>query len=260
VAIDGIDLLVDVSQLQETDRSGGLPAALDGCGGVGLPAAGGDETAEHAADAREARRLPPRAGVDRFRLRGDNASMAEVRRPDNVKLICGMISAPAPPDLFAEAIEALSQAFGSADLLSDVMPFDLTDYYEPEMGRPLSRQFVSFAALVAPDVLVEAKLRTNEIEADFAKRRSGKGAARRPINLDPGLIAPSRLVLASMKDFSHRIYLGRGVYGEVTMMYRKGQWESLPWTFPDFASGRYDSFLTRARDLLRAAGEKERTP
>ena len=186
--------------------------------------------------------------------------MAEARRPDNVKLICGMISAPAQPDLFAEAVEALSQAFGSTDLLSDVMPFDLTDYYEPEMGQPLSRQFVSFAAPVSPDVLVDAKLRTNAIEADFAERRQGARGPRRPINLDPGLIAPSRLVLASMKDFSHRIYLSRGVYGEVTMMYRKGQWESLPWTFPDFASGRYDTFLTGVRELLRAAGEKERTP
>ena len=59
-----------------------------------------------------------------------------------------------------------------------------------------------------------------------------------------------------MKNFSHRIYLGRGVYGEVTLMFRKGRWEALPWTFPDYASCRYDSFLTEVRGRLRARAAK----
>ena len=72
----------------------------------------------------------------------------------------------------------------------------------------------------------------------------------RPINLDPGYIESSKLVLASMKNFSHRICLADGVYAEITLMYRNGKWRHLEWTFPDFASGRYDRFLSEVRDRL----------
>ena len=161
-----------------------------------------------------------------------------------------MISADV--NLLAAAVGPLSEAFGAVDILSDAMDFDFTHYYDDQMGSPLHRQFVSFAECVRPDGLAAAKLRTNGIEADFARRRAGGPA--RPINLDVGYVEPAKLVLASMKNFSHRVYLGSGVYAEVTLMYRKAGWESLPWTFPDFASGRYDAFLTAVRDGLR--GEK----
>ena len=175
--------------------------------------------------------------------------MAEAKEPDKVKLICGMISAR--KELFDEVINSLGKAFGPIDLTGEMIPFDLTDYYNDEMGFPLLRRFVAFAELIGPDALVETKIRTNEIEAEFSQRLAGEGKPIRPINLDPGYIAPSKLVLASMKDFSHRIYMGQGVYAEITLMYRKGLWESLPWTFPDYASGRYDHFLTKTRNLLR---------
>ena len=183
--------------------------------------------------------------------------MAEAQEADTVKLICGMISARA--ELFDRAAEALADAFGPVDLTSEIMPFDMTDYYEPQMGPGLLRRFVSFAEPFSPAALVEAKLRTNAIEADFASRR-GADAPARPINLDPGYVAPSKLVLASMKDFSHRIYVRDGVYAEVTLLYRKGLWEALEWTFPDFAGGRYDAFLTAARTRLAAKAGEESQP
>ena len=162
---------------------------------------------------------------------------------------CGLISART--EWLDEAAGALTESFGQADIVSETWPFDLTDYYDAQMGRPLLRRFVSFAELVLPDALVEAKLCCGAIEADFARRHAGAGPVR-PVNLDPGYVEPSKLVLASLKNFSHRIYLARGVYAELTLMYRKGAWQGLPWTFPDFASGRYDAFLTAARALLRA--------
>jgi hypothetical protein len=82
----------------------------------------------------------------------------------------------------------------------------------------------------------------------------------RPINLDVGYITPAKLVLASMKNFSHRIYLRDGVYGEVTLLYRGRRWEALEWTFPDFASGRYDAFLSEARRRLRQEPARESEP
>jgi hypothetical protein len=181
--------------------------------------------------------------------------MAQPAEPPVVKLICGMISARV--ELFDAAAEALAEAFGPIDLTSDVMDFDFTDYYDAEMGSPLYRRFVSFAEPACPEVLPDAKCRTNAIEGDFARRFAG--AARRPINLDVGYVEPPKLVLASMKNFAHRIYLGRGVYAEVTLRFRRGQWEALPWTFPDYASGRYDPFLTAARDRLRRQARTETT-
>ncbi len=119
------------------------------------------------------------------------------------------------------------------------------------MGSPLYRRWVAFERLAAPDALAEAKLTTNAIEADLAAERAA--GAPRPINLDPGYLDLARLVLASMKDHAHRIYLGRGVYAEITLLYQSRRWQKLPWTFPDFASGRYDAFLTAARGRLQAA-------
>jgi len=173
--------------------------------------------------------------------------MARATEPAPVKLICGMVSSDTR--WFAEAVERLGDRFGEADLVSDVVDFDFTHYYDAEMGSPLYRQFASFADEVAPDVLVDAKLATNAIEGDFAARSAGRPV--RPINLDPGYVEPSKLVLASMKNFSHRIYLGRGVYAEVTLLYQKGRWTPLPWTFPDYASPRYHDFLDQVRARLR---------
>ena len=180
-------------------------------------------------------------------------TMAQAGPAPVVKLICGMISSR--PALFDEVLIPLSEAFGPVDLISEVMDFDLTDYYREQMGSDLFRRFVSFTEPVSPDVLVDAKLRTNAIEADFARRASG--GPKRPINLDPGYIEEAKLILASMKNFSHRIYLGRGVYAELTLMYRKGRWEPLNWTFPDYASSRYHAFLTEVRNRLRLREREE---
>ncbi len=175
--------------------------------------------------------------------------MAKAAPPPKVKLLCGMIASDV--SLFDSAVERMSERFSLVDVRSDVMDFDFTHYYDAEMGSPLYRKFVAFTELVAPDSLIAAKCFTNELEEFFAAEMNHQPA--RPINLDVGYIEESKLVLGSMKNFSHRVYLGSGVYGEVTLMYHKGKWDSLNWTFPDYGSGRYDSFLTAARDALRQA-------
>ncbi len=175
--------------------------------------------------------------------------MAEASQPPTVKLICGMISARR--DLFDLAGERLEQAFGPTDLASEVMPFDFTQYYDGQMGSPLLRKFVAFSAPFSPEALVDAKRLTNDLECRLAEEFPA--GPPRPINLDPGYVEASKLVLASMKNFSHRIYMDRGVYAEVTLMYRKGGWQALEWTFPDYASPRYHPFLTAVRNILREA-------
>ena len=178
---------------------------------------------------------------------GENARMAKAGKPAPVKLICGMIAGRG--ELFDEALRSLTEAFGPADIVSDVMDFDFTHYYDRQMGNPLYRRFAAFERLIEPDALTAAKLAANAIEERFSIQAAG--SVPRPVNLDPGYVDQSKLVLASMKDFSHRVYLSQGVYAEVTLMYHKGDWTPLGWTFPDYASGRYGPFLTAARQALR---------
>jgi len=177
----------------------------------------------------------------------DNARMAKAQAPPAVKLICGMIASRT--DLFSDALEAMQRLYGPVDVQSETMDFDFTDYYTAQMGSPLYRRFIAFERLISPEVLIDAKLATNELE-DRLAAEAAIGPPR-PINLDPGYVETSKLVLASMKNFSHRIYLGRGVYGEVTLIFRDGDWRKLAWTFPDYACGRYFAFLSRVRTRLR---------
>jgi hypothetical protein len=177
--------------------------------------------------------------------------MASIAEPDNAKLICGMISSQ--ENLFDSAQEQLESLYGAVCISSEIIPFDFTNYYYPQMGDGLLRKFIAFDRLIDPSELSDIKRATNDIEAELARG----GPVERPINLDPGYITLANLVLGSMKNFSHRIYLNHGVFAEVTMMYRNG-WESLEWTFPDYASGLYFPFLTAARDALRDQLKQER--
>ncbi len=185
--------------------------------------------------------------------------MADIRPPLPVKLIVGILTSL--PEILPEAEARLAEAFGAIDARSDLYPFEWTGYYDETMGGPLLRRFISIRDLVDPSILAEAKVRTNGIEALLA---SACGAVPRPVNLDPGYLEQSKLVLASAKNFSHRILLAGGVYGEVTLQYRDRGWHSLPWTFPDYGSERYHPFFTSLRARYRAqleeAGFAVRTP
>ena len=154
--------------------------------------------------------------------------MGEVKEPKPVKLFLGLLIAKLP--LLPQIYEALEKELGPIELSSELIDFTYTNYYEPEMGAGLKRQFLSFRKLIAPDRLPEIKLFTNELERNFAEE------GRRRVNLDPGYLTGANLVLATTKNFSHRLYLGKGIYGEVTLIFKGGKFEPLPWTYPDYRS------------------------
>ena len=174
--------------------------------------------------------------------------MARPRNPQAVKLICGLLSADA--DLLARARQLLGRRIGPLDLISDIWPFDQTDYYEPEMGPDLLRQFVSFDRLVPPDGLAGLKHDTNALEREIAEQCDPLGVPR-PVNLDPGYLDLGKLVLATTKDRAHRIYIGQQMYAEVTLQYTQGRWQPWPWTYPDYRSPAYHAFFDRVRERLR---------
>ncbi len=180
--------------------------------------------------------------------------MGETREPQPVKLIVGMLSAY--PGALAEAEALLVESFGPVDLRSDLFAHAFTEYYRDEMGHPLLRYFVSMERPVSPAVLAEVKRRTNDLERRLAE--SGDWPVLRPVNLDPGYIAPSKLVLASTKEHAHRIYLADGIWAEVTLLYARGGWRPLAWTYPDYRTAEYHDFFTRVRRRLLAQRREAR--
>lgn len=173
--------------------------------------------------------------------------MWELKDIEPVKLIAGILAAN--KKCLPVAIDAIAQEFGPIDLQSDVWPFDQTDYYRQQTGPAIVRQFVTIQALIDPGKLAGVKLATNEIERKLAE--SLNLPTPRPINLDPGIIEPSKLILASTKNFSHRIYIGQKMFAEVTLTYDKGHWKPFDHTFPDYQQQCYHDFFTKVRDKLR---------
>ncbi len=159
-------------------------------------------------------------------------------------LICGVLATD--EDLLAEARRRLSAQLGPLELISPVWPFDFTDYYEPEMGTEIKRQFVTFKELMSVDRLPEIKRLTNAMELRFCDDLALPHATR-PVNLDPGYLTHAKLVLATTKDASHRLYLGGGIFGEVTLHYKHGSWRNWPWTYIDYAGDTYTGFFEQAR-------------
>ncbi|MFP4168333.1 MAG: DUF4416 family protein [Desulfonatronovibrionaceae bacterium] len=142
-----------------------------------------------------------------------------------------------------QLMDRLQERFGEADYKSDPILFTETNYYDAELGTPISRKILSFKELVPQNHLVQIKLDTNALEKAYQRN------SRRTFNLDPGLVTHERLVLATGKNFTHRIYLDRGIWADLTLIYTRGGWQDLPWTFPDYAAEKTKSHLDRIRNI-----------
>ncbi|HCY88089.1 MAG TPA: DUF4416 domain-containing protein [Desulfobacteraceae bacterium] len=166
------------------------------------------------------------------------------------------MSIPKPPDpaklvisVFMKERTDLGRIFsdleeigGPLDVMSPWLDFDFTDYYYKEMGAPLYRKLLAFKPLIGQDELAGIKLFTNRIEGRFAED------GRRRINIDPGYLLPSRFILATGKDYSHRIYIGEQIYADLTLMVSKNGFKTLEWTYPDYASDQVFRFLGQVRE------------
>ena len=166
--------------------------------------------------------------------------MSQPRPPQPAKLLIGMFSRHI--GLFQTIIDQMESLFGPVDLISPWFEFNWTQYYEAEMGSGLWRRMAAFVPLIAQDRLPEIKQQTNSLESGYME-----GENRR-VNIDPGYLLPERFVLATGKNFTHRIYLGGQVYADLTLIYQKGGFQTLPWTYPDYAQADIQAFLTRVRN------------
>ena len=167
--------------------------------------------------------------------------MGKISNLSPVKLIAGLIYKN--ESIFKKTEWVLRKRFGEMDFKSAGFPFDYTDYYEKEFGKGLKRRFISFKKLINPKELPKIKILSNDIEEEFSKN------AERLINIDPGYIDFAKLILASTKDYSHRIYLGKGIYAEITLVFRGKSFKPWPWTYPDYRTREYIAIFNKIREI-----------
>jgi hypothetical protein len=172
--------------------------------------------------------------------------MGSIRPLTPVKLFVGVLVSH--PKLIPEVEKSLIAAYGPVDHRSEVLPFDFTDYYTQEMGDLIDRVFFSFERLIEADQLPEIKRQTNRMEEEMAPLLQ---AVKRPVNLDPGYIEQAKVILASTKNFYHRIHAGGGIFAEVTMHFKNNTYQFFPWTYPDYQSKDYQEFFLKMRQIYR---------
>lgn len=177
--------------------------------------------------------------------------MGPIRMPDPVFLFAGMIAQS--EEIFSLAQSELIMSFGEVSHQSPIYPWDRSDYYEEEIGRDLKRRFLFFAEPIMPDRLADMKIETNRIEGLFLNKTDRIG--KRTINIDPGYLNMAKVVLATTKDFSHRVYLMDGIYAEVTLIYVGNSYCPLPYTFPDFRSEDYIGLFNSVRGELKSSSK-----
>jgi hypothetical protein len=170
--------------------------------------------------------------------------MGSAREPQPVKLIASLLTGEAA--LLPGIKQALGEMWGPIDFESELLPFEHTDYYAAEFGPGLQRQIVTFARLIPPGELPAIKHQANDLEASLA------AGGQRRVNVDPGYVSLGKLVLATTKDHAHRLYLDRGIYGEVTLTYQRGRFRPWPWSYPDYAADRYCTLFDQVRERYKA--------
>ncbi len=148
-------------------------------------------------------------------------------------------------DIFNYSKEILEKNFGDILFISPSLPWEYSSYYRDEIGWPLFRQFIFFKNLIDPELLTDIKLKTNEIESALSSE------GKRRINFDPGYLTLSKVVLASTKNYAHRIYLGKGIYGEVTLIHKNGAYSPLLFTYRDYQDKTHIDIFMKAREILK---------
>jgi hypothetical protein len=170
--------------------------------------------------------------------------MGIIHLPAPVNLFCGLLLAPTINPDTVETV--LVQHYGPIVLRSAPIPFTQTTYYDREMGPGLTRQYIAFEPCIAMDTLADIKHTTNRLEAMWAT-----AAGQRQVNLDPGYLDLAKVVLASTKDYAHRLYIGRGIFAEITLRYWHKSFQPWEWTYPDYRLPVTLDFFQTLRTLYK---------
>jgi hypothetical protein len=167
--------------------------------------------------------------------------MAETHAPFPVKYFIGVLFSD--KELLLSSLVNLQNLWGNIDFQSQDYSFDVTDYYEPEMGASIYRRIVTFEKLYEPTLLVDMKLKCNDLENEIAID------SKRQVNLDAGYLDHNKIILASAKEAGQKVYLDKGIYADLAGRYKDGKYQPFEWSFPDFKDGRYDKELLLVRKI-----------
>jgi len=167
--------------------------------------------------------------------------MGKILKPQPVKLIFALIFRDKLS--YSKALNILRRKFSDIDFESPVLNFNVTHHYEKEIGKDLFRRFISFDRLIAPEALPRIKVLANKIEKKLSYKKG------RTVNIDPGYLDMAKLVLATTKDYMHRIYLGRGIFAEITLSYQGRSFRPWDWTYPDYRTEAYIRIFNHIRHI-----------
>ena len=174
--------------------------------------------------------------------------MARIRTPERVKPVMAIWMSRCAVPRYGELAEILAETLSPIESKSDwFLPPD-TAYYRREMAPDLQKRVVSFRNLMSIDQLPDLKIRSNALEDLWREQ------GRRTINLDPGYVSAPKFVLASAKDYSHRLYIGSGIFGDLQLSFVQGGFQTLPWTYPDYRDPAIIAFLEQARAAFMQQG------
>lgn len=170
--------------------------------------------------------------------------MGKIKKKKVVKLIVGLIFREEKVYFLVKNI--LEKKFGRIDFESPNLDFSkYTNYYEEELGKNLKRKFLSFKSLIKPDSIFKIKHFTQKLEKKFSLKE------KRTINIDPGYLDFSKLILSTTKDYKHRVYLKDGIYAEVTLYYEKESFRAFDWTYPDYRTSEYIEIFNTIRQIYK---------
>ena len=166
--------------------------------------------------------------------------MGKIKKPLKVKLV---ISAITNDEKLIEKVKNdIIENFGDIEEISEKFIFNHTDYYEEEMGRNLFRKFIVLKNLMDRENIAEVKIITNKIEEKYSEN------GKRRINLDPGYISLENFILFTTKNYTHRIYLEKGIYADLTLIFQNKKFNPLPWTYPDYSEETIRNYLKKIRE------------
>jgi len=154
--------------------------------------------------------------------------MGTIKSPPPVQFFTSIIFSDS--GILSEVEASLSALVGAVGERTAFMPFSQSDYYALEMGPDLTRCFFLFEPLFDRERLAGIKRATNAVEQKFSTD------GRRMANIDPGYLALEHMVLATTKGYAHKVYLGQGIFADLTLIYANGTYRALPWTYPDYGS------------------------
>ena len=163
--------------------------------------------------------------------------MALPKQPQKVKLFIGILSSD------TKLFEIIKKEFeyGEIDYESDVFDWNFTKYYNDELGENIKKKFMFFKKLINPEKIADIKIDTNKIEDKY----------KRKINLDPGYLTRSKVLLASAKDRSNKVYIKSGIYGDIVLIFKNKSFEPFPFTFKDFRTKEYIELFNKIRELIK---------